>query len=168
MREKLEQAANIAILVLAGLIVSVVAGRYMPSASNSGIVAVGDRISLANLDGKSGQTLAVILQSNCHFCSESAPFYSRLVNEARGHQETHLMAIFPQDPGVGSRYLKQLGVEIGDVRQAKLGDMKIKGTPTLLLLGRTGIAERMWLGRLSAQQESEVLHVVSAPQAQRF
>jgi hypothetical protein len=43
------------------------------------------------------------------------------------------------------------------VRQAGLGDLKVHGTPVLLLVGYNGVVDRVWIGKLKPERESEVL-----------
>ena len=160
MQKKLETAANIATLVVAGLLGYVLLDRYVlhkipPSPAS---ISSGDKLSLANIDwARNGRTLVLVLQKGCHFCSESAPFYQKLVEQTGRPGKPHLMAVLPQNPKDSADYLSAIGVPIGDVRQARLGDVKVHGTPTLLLVGNNGVVDRVWTGKLKPEKESEVL-----------
>ena len=103
------------------------------------------------------QTLLVVLQKGCHFCSESAPFYQRLVREAAGRGNIHLIALLPQAPDESRKYLDDLGVAIEDIKQGELDSVGVRGTPTLILINNQGAVTTSWVGKLSADGEAEVL-----------
>lgn len=103
------------------------------------------------------QTLLLVLQKGCHFCTESAAFYQRLVRETAGHGSIHLIAVLPQAPDESKKYLDDLGVAIDEVKQAKLDSIGVQGTPTLILVNDKGVVMTSWVGKLSADGEAEVL-----------
>lgn len=163
--KRIELLINIAIIVIALLLGGVLAKRYLwPSdhaASTSDIdprIPSGMKASLPDVDwAKNGQTLLLVLSRHCHFCSESAPFYQRLVQEAEKNGNTRIVAVLPQEIDEGKKYLSDLGVPIGEVKQAGLDAIGVTGTPTLILVDRNGIVKNSWVGKLSAPEESEIL-----------
>lgn len=159
---KIEILANIAIIVIALLIGFVAVKRYVlndsPRGNGTDQITAGARISLPDVDwAKSRQTLLIVLSPGCHFCSESAPFYQRLVNAVARNNDVRLMAVFPQDASEGRRYLDQLGLSIAEVKQAPLNSIGVIGTPSLILVNNTGIVTEAWMGQLPSDKESEVL-----------
>jgi hypothetical protein len=163
MKKKLETAANLATLLVALLLAYVLIDRFVvhktPAAPPS--IRAGDKVPLTDVDWRgNGRTLIVVLQKGCHFCSESAPFYQKLTREAVQSGKVHVMAVLPQPTREAMDYLSELGIPITDVRQVKLGEVKVRGTPTLLLVGNTGVVEKVWIGKLPADKESEVLHTL--------
>jgi hypothetical protein len=106
------------------------------------------------------QTLVLILQEGCHFCTDSADFYRRLATLARRDANTRLLAVLPTAVEVSSRYLKELRVPISEIRQSALGRINIAGTPTLLLVNDRGVVTRSWVGQLSREKETEVIEAV--------
>ena len=115
----------------------------------------GTRIELTGVDWKkNGQTLILALSDKCHFCTESAPFYQRLVKQ-RG--KTSLVAVLPQPVDQGRKYLEGLGVAIDDVRQVSFPAVGLRGTPTLILADNNGVAIESWIGRLQPNREEELL-----------
>jgi AhpC/TSA family len=120
--------------------------------------AAGAQVSLPGVDwGASSETVVLALSNKCHFCSESAPFYQRLTRELAQRKDVRLVAVFPQETEEAKKYLNQLAVPIADVRQGSLGSLGVRGTPTLMIVDRTGTIKQSWTGRLSAERESEVL-----------
>lgn len=125
-------------------------------------ISPGMRISLGGVNWSANEkTLVLALQEDCHFCSESAPFYRRLVQESVAHGSVHLLAVLPNQDSESRNYLSRLGVAIPDIRQAQLSSIHVQGTPTLILVGNTGAVERVWIGQLPSDQEQEVIKAVS-------
>jgi hypothetical protein len=111
---------------------------------------------------KNGQTLLMVLSRDCHFCTESAPFYQRLSRETAGRPGIHLLALFPQEAEEGRKYLDNLGISVNEIRQAAPASTGAGGTPTLILVDQNGIIKKSWVGKLSAPEESEVLSQLAA------
>jgi hypothetical protein len=166
---KIEVAANVAIIVAAVALTSVLAKRYFAPAlplappSAAANIPAGTKADFINIDwGKSDRTLLLVLQAGCHFCSESAPFYQRLARETAQKSGVHLVAVLPQDVAEGSKYLNSLGVPIEDVRQAQLNALGVSGTPTLILVDGKGVVMKSWVGKLTGDREAEVLDQLHA------
>lgn len=158
---KLEILTNVAIIAVAILIGIVCVKSYLlvdrsqPQPQN----LIGTKVSLPNIDwSNNGQTLLLVLQKGCRFCSESAPFYQRLVRDAEESGRIRLIAVLPQEAADGKRYLNELGVSINEVKQALPGSLGVRATPTLLLINDAGIVTQMWSGKLPLEKESEVLN----------
>jgi thiol-disulfide isomerase/thioredoxin len=157
---RIETVANVVVIVV-GLVVLFVAVKIyvLPRFKENPAppISVGSRISLGNIDWKkNGETLILALSTSCRFCSESAPFYQRLVKETEGKQ-LKLVAVLPESPEDSSRYLTSLNVSIGDVRQVLIRSLGVTGTPTLILVNGEGKVKAVWAGKLQPDQENEVL-----------
>jgi len=161
--QRLEVLTNLAI-IFAAVLLSVVLIKYylLPYYSKDGPrdfrVPAGAKVSLPGVDwSNNNQTLLLVLQKGCHFCTESASFYQRLVRETAGREKIHLIAVLPQAYDEGKKYLDDLGVTIEEVKQAPLGSIGVHGTPTLILVDNQGVVITSWVGKLSADGEAEVL-----------
>jgi hypothetical protein len=120
--------------------------------------AVGSAISLPGINwGQNKQTLLLVLRDGCHFCSDSAGFYQRLVKESQAPGNTGFVAVLPGTVDDSRKYLEHLGVPITEVRQEGLNALGVRGTPTLLLINDKGVVTRSWIGRLPANKEDEVI-----------
>lgn len=166
MYKKIELAANVAIVVAAVVLVALAANRYFfnpQSASPDQAAArrsikVGDRIPLPDFNwAQSERTLLLVLSTNCHFCTESAPFYRRLAQEKTRRGGTRLVAVLPQDAAASRKYLSDHGVSVDEIRRAAPGDIPVGGTPTLILADKTGTVVTSWIGKLESDKEAEVL-----------
>ena len=161
--QRLEVLTNLAIVFAAVLLSVVLIKNYLlPYYSKDGprdfSVPAGAKVSLPGVDwSNNNQTLLLVLQKGCHFCTESAPFYQRLVREMAGRENIHLIAVLPQTSDEGKKYLDDLGVTIEEVKQAQLGSIGVYGTPTLILVNNQGVVITSWVGKLSADGEAEVL-----------
>jgi hypothetical protein len=118
---------------------------------------IGHKLSIPGVDWiRNQRTLVLALQTTCHFCSESGPFYQELVRERGKFGNTRILAVLPQTVGESSAYLRTLGVAVDDVKQYTLSEIGVKGTPTLLLVDSEGVVTEAWTGRLQSLAEREV------------
>ena len=106
-----------------------------------------------------GNTLVLALAPGCDSCSESAPFYRRLSADL-ATQRVHMTAVLPGSVEEGREYLRNLNVEIGDVRQGSFELLKIRGTPTLILIDEQGVVRNVWLGRFPTDKERQVIDMI--------
>lgn len=167
--KKLEVSANVAIILLASLVGVIFTKNYLwpgnAGASESrrrNTVQPGAKLSLPGVDwAQNGQTLILALSEDCHFCSESASFYQKIVSQRQG-KSLKLIAVLPQDTQSGQNYLKSLGVAVDEIRQASLSSIQVSGTPTLLLVDSNGVVKEVWIGKLPSNKESEVLSKILA------
>ena len=161
--QRLEFLTNLAIVVAAVLRSIVLIKSYLlpdhsKDGSRAGRVSAGVQVSLTGVDwSNKNQTLLLVLQNGYHLCTESAAFYQRLVQETVGRGDIHLIAVLPQAPDESKKYLDDLGVAIEEVKQANLDSIGVHGTPTLILVNDQGVVMTSWVGKLSADGETEVL-----------
>jgi thiol-disulfide isomerase/thioredoxin len=163
MGKKVEMLTNIIIITVALLVgAALIKQRLLAGASGKDSSAIkeistGSKISLPGMDWeRNGKTLLLAIAPGCHFCSESAPFYRQLARET-ADGKTKLIAVFPTPDSEGKNYLKELGVDISDVRQVPLDAIGITGTPTLILVNKAGVVTMTWVGQLQPEAEAEVL-----------
>jgi thioredoxin-related protein len=166
--KKIELVANVAIIAVSCLLATVLVKNYLftkPALNQSTRPTASQNpanLSVSSLDinwKQDKQTLILAVSSSCHFCSASAPFYKRLFENRKG---TRLIAVFPQPVNEGQDYLKQLGVAVDEVRNSDFVAMGVQGTPTLLLVDSAGVLKNSWVGKLSSEQEIDVLNAVRA------
>lgn len=82
--------------------------------------------------------------------------------EKQGQLPAHLLAVFPDQQADASAALhgEQLDVEM--LAGLSLADLKIAGTPTLLLVNPKGRVLRVWEGQLPTKDEQQVVNVIRA------
>lgn len=164
LHKRAELFANIAIIIVATLLSVVLVKRFVldrnepanPLAANQ--LASGDRVPLEGIEWlKNRHTILLVLQKGCRYCTESAPFYQRLIRETANRNDVKLIALFPQSVAEAKQYLNEIGVSIADIRQVDLHRVKVGGTPTLILVNEGGVALDVWKGKLPPDAESQVL-----------
>ncbi len=102
------------------------------------------------------KTIVLALQTTCHFCNESAPFYRRLVEMTR-FTEFKIVAFFPEPVEESKTHLAELGIGDIEVRQAPISAFEVSGTPTLILTNEKGEITNYWVGKLTPEKEDEVV-----------
>lgn len=160
--QKIELAANILIIVVALLFGGVLVQKYFfkstPSIqSDRPQPVLGAKMNLPNTEwSKQPKTLILALQTTCHFCNESAPFYKRLVENVQ-NKNIKLIAVFPTEAEEGKAHLSKLGLTNIEVKQSPLNEIQVNGTPTLILTNDKGEITDSWVGKLSPDKEKEVI-----------
>jgi thioredoxin-related protein len=165
MKAKIEVVANLTVVLLAIVIGSIfVKDRFFSPGPQVNEVKVGDR--LTQLDGwdwrAHDRTLMLVLRKGCHFCEDSAPFYQRLVaTQHQGGSTTALIAVFPDKEDAVKEVMKSEGLEVKGLAGVPLEGLKVSGTPTVLLVDKSGTVLNAWIGVLSPRQELEVMKAVA-------
>jgi len=161
-------AAN-AVTIVAALLLSVVLVKVyllppqqLKSRATAPVAAVGTNMKgrLTGVDyQKNGRTLVLALSTQCHFCTESAPFFRKLSESARPNVK--MVAVLPQSIPEGEQYLSGEGLQVDLVKQESLSRLGIRGTPTMLLVNGAGVVTKVWVGKLEAKQQQQVLSLLS-------
>lgn len=161
--QKIELTANILIIVVAVIFGVVLVQKYFfasaPTNNQPDRIqpTIGTKVNLADEDwSKQPKTLIMALQTTCHFCNESAPFYKRLIQEMKG-KNVKLVAVFPTKIEESAAHLNELGLSGMEVKQSSLGNLQTSGTPTLILTNDKGEVTNFWVGKLPTDKEDEVL-----------
>ena|SRR5215469_9875176 len=165
MKAKIETAANITVIVLAVVVGSFfLRDRFFAPSPQGKEVKLGDR--LTHLDGwdwsAHDRTLLLVLRKGCHFCEDSAPFYQRLVTKQQQEgSDTALVAVFPDAADAVKEVVRSEGLDVQGLAGVSLEGLNVLGTPTLLLVDKSGTVLNVWIGVLSPRQELEVMKAVA-------
>lgn len=171
MKEKLEVVTNIVLIILACVIgYHFWQARRTPEIPPPISLKVGDQLpSLPAYDWKAhDRTLVLALKNGCRFCEESIPFYRKLAEMEKSNQiDANLIAVFPDDPAAVRDLVKtqRLGVEA--FPDIELSQVKVDGTPTLILVDRQGRVSKVWIGELDAAGQADVVSTISKAGAKR-
>jgi hypothetical protein len=164
MKTKIEAIANVTVIVVALALGYVMLNRYVASSHVPHSVAAGDRLAkLPGLDwNQHRRTLVLVLNTGCHFCQDSIPFYQKLAQAQRpGRDVPEIVAVFPNEAAMVREFTAHEGLTIQSVPEVSLEKLHVNGTPTLILVNREGLVERSWIGVLTAPQEMDVLKLAS-------
>jgi thiol-disulfide isomerase/thioredoxin len=157
---KIEMAANV-VIVVSGLVITtyfVKPSLFTHAAPAPEMVKAGMQVGFASASGSGNEsTLVVAVREGCPYCEASAPFYKQLLDAAAKNSKTHVIAALPESPAQAKPFLEKLGVPAQDVREADFDAMKVRYTPTLLLLDREGKVKNVWVGRLHDDEQKQVL-----------
>ena len=154
--KKLENTANVIIIVLAIVLSATVVKKYfLPSPVNESAKA-GEKVSIKELDfNKAEKTVLVALQPNCPFCGASANFYRELRKQTTSDKNIRLVALFSPEVTDERKYLSSLNVDFDKVKKLPYDKIKIQATPTILVIKPDGTIESVWVGKLSAEKEKD-------------
>jgi thiol-disulfide isomerase/thioredoxin len=157
---KLEVSANVAILIVGVAILIVLFQQWRKPVERVSSIPIGAHLRMTGLDNHAPYNLVMGLSTTCHFCTESAPFYQRLLKETNP-KKVHFIATFPQPIAQGKDYLKDKSMDIADVRQVTADVLPIRGTPTLLVVDSSGVVKAAWEGKLGDSGEASVAKLLS-------
>jgi hypothetical protein len=162
MRYTLEWVTNVALLIVCASVVFVLAGGIIsvPRKNESPLVRTGEtfpQIPTYNFPAKPEKTLVLAISANCSFCQASVPFYKNLASAIAANSGVAIVAILPEGKNETHDFVEQIGSSIPAITGQNFRDLHISGTPTLLLLDSERRVEKIWMGKLSLEQEQELL-----------
>jgi hypothetical protein len=157
---KLEKATNVAMIITCATIVArLIPGVYQTIVPPAAVrpYKPGERLTStkALTFTTASQTLILITASNCHFCTESMPFYRTLVDQAHA-VGARLVAATAEPLDMNRQYLRSNGVNVDDVISSIENGLRFRGTPTLVLVSSNGEVVNAWDGKLPEDKEREV------------
>ncbi len=162
MKTKLEAIANVTVIVLALLIgysilSAKVSLRRIPRA-----VMAGDHLGgVPEIDwNQHRRTLILALNTGCHYCQDSVPFYQKLAQAQRpGSKDLQLVAAFPNTAKMVGQFSQQEEFNMRSVAGVSFEKLRVNSTPTLILVNQDGQVEKVWFGILTAKQEMDLLQL---------
>ncbi len=167
MSRMLDTAANI-VTLLAGLAIVAVLGQrvwtttHQQTLPQSHQFREGDQLPVFDeLDlRRSERTLLMVLRHDCQYCAESMSFYQRLSSIASNTKAViQLVVVTNDDPNTAKRYVdanELTNVGVVSVPSTRLNDLRVIGTPTLILADRHGRVQKVCLGKLSPRGQADV------------
>jgi thiol-disulfide isomerase/thioredoxin len=164
MKTKLEAIANVTVIVVALAVGYVALAKYADSNHEPRSATVGDTLAkLPGLDwNKHRRTLVLALNTGCHYCEESVPFYQKLAQEQRQDgNDLEVVAVFANEAETVRQFTAREGLTIRSVASVSLDRLGVVATPTLILVNSEGRVERSWVGILTSRQEVDLLNLVS-------
>ena len=155
----------IATILMIGASVSIIAGRLrlpdplQPESSTSAAYQPGEAFQpLLPPNSGTKPTLVLWLHSKCRYCEESIDFYKRI---AGGSAKPRLILMGRESTRVLADYASRHKLNVDHVMHVVRNDVRLTGTPTLVLVDASGVVRRVWMGRLSLREELSVLETVA-------
>ncbi len=160
-QKRVELFANVAIIIVTILLGYFLVQKFLlstnSSASQSIAIKKGSKVDISDVDWqKQQQTLVIYVRKGCGYCTKSMPFYKSLT-EIQPKINTKLVVVSIDDTNTTKTYLAENGIEFNEIHQANLGSIGVTGTPTLLLLNNKGEVSNSWVGKLTSDEEKEVI-----------
>jgi hypothetical protein len=166
-KHSLERATNIAVILVAAVVLGTFGwnyfnGRRIGSQLKPGLRKEAILPSLPGLNyGDSSGTLLIAMNTDCDFCKASVPFYNQLAdvqrNDATG---IRAVAVFPNSSDQVHQFVGQHMLRLQTIAHTNLDDLKVSGTPTLILVDRQGRIVDFWLGKLSPEEQEAVKRTI--------
>lgn len=159
--QNLQMLANVLIIIVAILITGVFIQRYIfpnfSTSSKSVVPTIGEKVVVTDVDwSKSNKNVLLVLQKGCIFCTSSANFYRKLIEQTKD-KGVNIIAFFPQSKEEAENYLNDLGISGIEVRHSELDSLFVTGTPTIIVTDDKGQITDIWVGKLQSEKEAEVL-----------
>ncbi len=124
---------------------------------------VGEKLTLAGVDFEAAeQTLLLVVRKGCRFCDESMPFYKQLGDDASIAKRTRLVIAAPDEEQVSREELAKQAVRVDQVVKVSAGQLKVRGTPTAILVDRSGAVRQVFIGRLDEAKQQELVGALKA------
>jgi hypothetical protein len=161
-RKRVRIIADVAIVAAAIIFCALFVKKYFLNEGRPS-PGVGAKIVVQGVDWSSKpETILLVLDKDCHFCTGSAPLYQKIVKVADANHDLQLIAVTPDATSDGKTYLDSIGVSISNIKQSSLRDLNVPGTPTVLAVDKDGRITESWVGMLTSQQEIDLLRHVGA------
>lgn len=102
-------------------------------------------------------TVLVAITTKCDYCRQSMPFYRTLQSNAEADgSNMQLVFISPEQRELVQLFLATNSVH-AEVQTVDFAEHGIGATPTLVMVDRAGHLMRQWRGRLSNEQQADLL-----------
>jgi thioredoxin-related protein len=154
----IEQATNVAIIVIALVLSAMfIKGHFISPSNERQTISAGNNLEAQPVNwSRNPKNVVLVLSTTCHFCKESAGFHQKLAQEC-ADRHIRTIAFFPQSVEKARAYLEDEGVQVQEIWQTKMADLRVQGTPTVLLVDNHGVVQHVWTGKLPADQEKDLL-----------
>lgn len=169
-KSTLDTVANIAIIIVCAIAAFILIRNNFFNQNQAGgprppEIEVGEKHdALAQVvPAGSERALVVALSPTCHFCEESMPFYKRLVDERnqKGSQVKVIAAVSQEGAKAEEQQkLAAAGVNADGVVVLDFNSVKLRGTPTIVLVDNKGEVHEVWVGKQAASGEEEILEAL--------
>ncbi|HJX29255.1 MAG TPA: hypothetical protein VJ885_15195 [Thermoanaerobaculia bacterium] len=166
-KSKLDTVANIAIIVVCIIAAAIlIRNNFLQPQQQQGNrppeAEVGDQLDALRpvIPAGSDRAMVVALSPTCHFCNESMPFYKQLIDQRnQSGSGVKVIAAVPRDEAKAEEQQKfaTAGVQPDALVTVDFASIKVPGTPTILLVDKQGKVLDVWVGKLDASGEKDVL-----------
>ncbi|HKY04491.1 MAG TPA: rhodanese-like domain-containing protein [Blastocatellia bacterium] len=157
--DKFEALANIAIILVALVLGFVLLSNYFrPEPVGSKVkLDIGVKLNLPDVDwSKNDRTFLLAMSEGCQACTDSLPFYRAFSKEVAIQGTSRFMALLPETAAETEKFINDSGLNASAVLQAPFESLGVVIVPTLIAVDGSGVVSRVWVGRPTQAQQSEV------------
>lgn len=168
LKSALETYTNIAVLLVAVAALCAFATSYLiksPSPSLHVGLQRGKLLSqIPKIDYHSSKrTLLIALNTKCHYCQESLPFYRTLVEaNSQSSKDLHIVALFPDKAEEVAEFIRGNGLKIEVVPEVQFAPLSISGTPSIILVNNAGEIDDFWVGKLGNTEAKHLMRSLTS------
>lgn len=106
------------------------------------------------------RTVAIVIRESCGYCTSSMPFYRELVAQQRA-AAFRFVAVTTDSVAQCEAYLKAHDVAVDDIVVVAPDRLGVQGTPTLLVITKSGVVEHAATGQLDANGQKAVIDLLT-------
>ena len=122
---------------------------------------IGERVDVPTSWYDSSQkTLIIFARASCTACEKAQPFLKGLVARLNGRAGA-VMAHPPGEEQADAAFATSLGIQKDQTVVVKAG-LKVRATPTLLLVNRNGTVLEAWEGTGPPERQASILKAIDA------
>jgi hypothetical protein len=164
----LEVVTNVAVLLAAVGVLSALSWGYFAQRSappvQNGFQRGQPVAKLPKVDYSGApKTLLIAMNTGCHFCTESIPFYNGLVSSNPGTDKTtRVVAVFPNKEDEVRQYVRQHQLNLEAVAGVDFRALNVSATPTMILVDSNGKVLDFWVGKQSEDGERLIVKTINA------
>jgi hypothetical protein len=127
------------------------------------LYAPGEKIQVAGVNFElKERTLLLVMQKGCKFCELSMPFYQDLGKDFSITKRTRIVAIAPDEEGISEAELARFGVRVDQIVRLSISQLKVRGTPTAIVVGPGGVIERVMGGQLDEAEQAQLVGLLKS------
>jgi hypothetical protein len=158
-----DRLINLVFVTVAAILAAVVAREQFVGADQMrrppGYAKGEPAPELQGLDfSRQERTVVLFATTRCRYCAESMPFYQRLGETVAGRRGTARFVVVSPEPAAALQaYLQGRQVSPSAVLSVEPRSVRVRGTPTLLVVDRRGQIHDAFEGKLTPSQEEAVL-----------
>lgn len=164
-RNHLEVLTNVAVLLVAVCLLAVLALNYLGGQKPAPRIVEGLQKGqqLPTIPGvdypDATSTLLIAMSTKCDYCTQSIPFYNQLADlKNNGKISLRAVALFPNSNGEVQRYARQYQLKIDHKSSIDFGQLRLAGTPTMILVDQNGRVVNFWVGALKPEAQQQFLN----------
>ena len=162
-------SASLALMLVATLVyiawprvADALGANNAPPPPNPPIYAAGETIDVpASWYNSAPHTLILFARKSCAACERAHPFLKTLVRSVQGKAAVvmgHPTGALADD----REYAKSLGIAASATFEAPAGLLKVRSTPTLVLVDRQGRVLNSWEGVGRTEKQAEITEAIAA------